>query len=62
MSKKNSRLARRKTFDAELDDPSPRLMAVEEPDPVTLAQECSQCHQKNENLNLPCRHAITSFP
>jgi hypothetical protein len=36
MSKKNSRLARRKTFDAELEHPSLHLMAVEEPDVVTL--------------------------
>jgi hypothetical protein len=50
------------TFDAEFAIPSLRLVAVEEPDPVTLAQECSQRHEKNENLNLPCRHAITSFP
>jgi hypothetical protein len=36
MSKKNSRLARRITFDAELEHPSLHLMAVEEPDVVTL--------------------------
>jgi hypothetical protein len=46
------------TFDAELEHPSPRLMAVEEPDPVALAQECGERHEKNENLYLPCSHAI----
>ncbi len=58
MSKKNSRLARRNTFDAELEHPSPRLMPVEEPDPVALAEEGSHHHEKNEKLNLTCRHAI----
>ena len=33
-------------------------MAVEEPDPVTFAQERSHHHEKNEKLNLTCRHAI----
>jgi len=33
-------------------------MAVEEPDPVALAQECGERHEKNENLYLPCSHAI----
>ena len=33
-------------------------MPVEEPDPVTLAQEGSHHHEKNEKLNLTCRHAI----
>jgi len=37
-------------------------MAVEEPDPVALAQESGHHHEKNEKLNLTCRHAITSFP
>jgi hypothetical protein len=36
-------------------------MTVEETDPVTLAEECGQCHQQKKKLNLPCRHAITSF-
>ena len=33
-------------------------MAVEEPDPVALAQEGGHRHEKNEKLNLTCRHAI----
>jgi len=33
-------------------------MAVEEPDPVALAQESGHHHEKNEKLNLTCRHAI----
>ena len=33
-------------------------MAVEEPDPVALAQEGGHHHEKKEKLNLTCRHAI----
>ena len=62
MSKKNSRLARRITFDAELEHPSLHLMAVEEPDVVTLTGRLpdhgSDHQKKQEELYLPCRHAI----
>jgi hypothetical protein len=33
-------------------------MAVEEPDPVALAQESGHHDEKNEKLKLTCRHAI----
>lgn len=62
MSKKNYRLARRKTFDAELEHPSLHLMAVEEPDVVTLpgrlADHRSNHQEEQKELYLPCCHVL----
>ena len=48
-------------FDAKPGHPSHRLMAVEEPDPVTfasLAQHRRNHEEEQKDLYLPCCHAI----
>ena len=60
MSKKNSRLARRKTSTRNSSILLFPLMAVEEPDVVTfpgrLADHRSNHQKEQKELYLPCRH------